>query len=63
MQCVRFVAMGGTASDLWLEQRIDNCQISRLEWTPQDGLKVIELSDVRHLEEVGSLRVWRTDAA
>ena len=52
--------MGGTASDLWLEQRIDNCQISRLEWTVENGLKLIELSDVRHLEEVGSLRVWRT---
>jgi broad specificity phosphatase PhoE len=62
-QVILVVAMGGTAKDLWLDARIDNCQISRLEWTPDDGLKLIELSDVRHLEEVGSLQVWRTDAA
>ena len=62
-QTVLVNAMGGTVEDLWLEQRVDNCQISRLEWTVEDGLKLIELSDVRHLEEVGSLRVWRTDAA
>jgi broad specificity phosphatase PhoE len=53
-------AMGGSVDDLWLGERIDNCQISRLEWTASDGLKVIELSDVRHLAEVGSLRIWRT---
>ena len=63
-QTVLVNAMGGTVEDLWLEQRVDNCQISRLEWTPSHGLKLIELSDVRHLEDVGSLRGWRTtDAA
>jgi probable phosphoglycerate mutase len=63
-QAILVNAMGGTVDDLWLTERVDNCQISRLEWTPADGLKLIELSDVRHLEEVGSLRTWRTtDAA
>jgi broad specificity phosphatase PhoE len=55
-------AMGRPLEDLWLGERIDNCQISRLEWTPTDGLTLVELSDVRHLAEVGSLRGWRTDA-
>lgn len=63
-QTILVNAMGGTVEDLWLEQRVDNCQISRLEWTPSHGLKLLELSDVRHLEDVGSLRGWRTtDAA
>jgi len=63
-QAVLVNAMGGTVDDLWLTERVDNCQISRLEWTQENGLKLIELSDVRHLEEVGSLRNWRTtDAA
>ena len=63
-QAILVNAMGGTVQDLWLKQRVDNCQISRLEWTPGHGLKLIELSDVRHLEDVGSLRGWRTtDAA
>jgi broad specificity phosphatase PhoE len=63
-QAILVHAMGGTVDDLWLNERVDNCQISRLDWTPADGLKLIELSDVRHLEEVGSLRKWRTtDAA
>ena len=63
-QAILVNAMGGTVSDLWLKQRVDNTQISRLEWTPATGLKLIELSDVRHLEDVGSLRGWRTtDAA
>jgi broad specificity phosphatase PhoE len=63
-QAILVNAMGGTVDDLWLKERVDNCQISRLEWTQEDGLKLIELSDVRHLEEVGSLRNWRTtDAA
>jgi len=63
-QAILINAMGGTVDDLWLTERVDNCQISRLEWTPADGLKLVELSDVRHLEEVGSLRKWRTtDAA
>ena len=62
-QVILVNAMGKSASDLWLEARIDNCEISRLEWSPDAGLTLIELSDVRHLEEVGSLRVWRTDSA
>jgi broad specificity phosphatase PhoE len=63
-QAILVNAMGGTVDDLWLKERVDNCQISRLEWTSEAGLKLIELSDVRHLEEVGSLRNWRTtDAA
>ena len=63
-QAILVNAMGGTVSDLWLKQRVDNTQISRLEWTSATGLKLIELSDVRHLEDVGSLRGWRTtDAA
>ncbi len=63
-QAILVNAMGGTVDDLWLKERVDNCQISRLEWTPDEGLKLLELSDVRHLEEVGSLRNWRTtDAA
>ena len=63
-QAILVNAIGGTVEDLWLKQRVDNCQISRLEWTPSQGLTLIELSDVRHLEDVGSLRGWRTtDAA
>ena len=63
-QAILVNAMGRTVDDLWLKERVDNCQISRLEWTRDDGLKLVELSDVRHLEEVGSLRKWRTtDAA
>ena len=61
-QAILIAAMGRHVEDLWLAQRIDNCQISRLEWTPADGLTLVELSDVRHLADVGSLRGWRTDA-
>lgn len=59
-QAILVAAMGLSVADLWLKERLDNCQISRLEWTAQDGLRLIELSDVRHLQEVGSLRNWRT---
>ena len=59
-QVILVNAMGGTVNDLWLKERMDNCQISRLEWTADAGLRLIELADVRHLEEVGSLRTWRT---
>jgi broad specificity phosphatase PhoE len=59
-QAILVNAMGGSIEDLWLKERIDNCQISRLEWTAADGLKLIELCDVRHLEVVGSLHSWRT---
>jgi probable phosphoglycerate mutase len=59
-QAVLVDAMGLSVDDLWLKERVDNCQISRLEWTAERGLELIELADVRHLEEVGSLRGWRT---
>jgi broad specificity phosphatase PhoE len=58
-QAILVAAMGRTVDDLWLKERLDNCQISRLEWTPERGLQLVELSDVRHLSEVGSLRNWR----
>jgi hypothetical protein len=62
-QTILVEAMGGKVEDLWLKQRIDNCQISRLEWTPSDSLQLIEYCDVRHLQDVGSLRGWRTTGA
>ncbi len=62
-QTILVNAIGGSVDDLWLKHRVDNAQISRLEWTPSAGLKLIELSDVRHLADVGSLRTWRTDPA
>ncbi|MGI9149261.1 MAG: histidine phosphatase family protein [Chloroflexota bacterium] len=62
-QAILVHAIGGTVDDLWLKERLDNCQISRLEWTASHGLRLLELSDVRHLAEVGSLRSWRTDPA
>jgi broad specificity phosphatase PhoE len=58
-QVILVDAMGRTVHDLWLKERMDNCQISRLEWTPEAQLELIELCDVRHLESVGSLRGWR----
>jgi broad specificity phosphatase PhoE len=60
-QTILVNATGGTVEDLWLKERVDNCQISRLEWTPAHGLKLIEMSDVRHLADVGSLRSWRAE--
>ncbi len=59
-QTILVDAMGGTVDDLWLKEGVDNCQISRLEWSVESGLELIQLVDVRHLERVGSLRVWRT---
>jgi probable phosphoglycerate mutase len=59
-QTILVNAIGGTVDDLWLKEGVDNCQISRLEWTADRGLQLIQLVDVRHLEQVGSLRVWRT---
>ena len=56
-------SIGGTVEDLWLKERVDNCQITRLEWTPDGGLKLIEMADVRHLRDVGSLGNWRTTDA
>jgi broad specificity phosphatase PhoE len=63
-QAILVHAMGRTVEDLWLKQRVDNTQLSRLEWTREPGLELIDLADVRHLEDVGSLIGWRTtDAA
>jgi broad specificity phosphatase PhoE len=63
-QAILVHAMGRTVDDLWLTQRVDHTQLSRLEWTPERGLELIDLADVRHLEDVGSLIGWRTtDAA
>jgi broad specificity phosphatase PhoE len=59
-QAILVRGMGRSIHDLWLRERLDNCQISRLDWTPEAGLRLVELSDVRHLSEVGSLRGWRT---
>jgi broad specificity phosphatase PhoE len=59
-QAILVKAMGRAVEELWLKERVDNCQISRIDWTPTDGLRLVELCDVRHLEEVGSLRGWRT---
>ena len=63
-QTILVKAMHRSPDDLWLKERVDNTQISRLEWTADSGLELKELSDVRHLEDVGSLVGWRTtDAA
>ncbi len=62
-QTILVDAMGGAIDDLWLKEGVDNCQISRLDWTADGGLELVELVDVRHLENVGSLRVWRTTEA
>jgi len=59
-QAILVEGVGRPVDDLWMKVRIDNCQISRLEWTAETGLRLIELADVRHLAEVGSLREWRT---
>ncbi|HET6316755.1 MAG TPA: histidine phosphatase family protein, partial [Chloroflexota bacterium] len=59
-QAILVHAMGGSVEDLWLKERLDNCQISRLEWSVQGGLQLLELCDVRHLVDVGSLGNWRT---
>src|SRR5262245_17169148 len=37
-QAILITAMGRSVADLWLRERVDNCQISRLEWTEADGL-------------------------
>lgn len=59
-QAILVGAMGGALADLWLKERLDNCQISRLEWTAAAGLRLLELCDIRHLSDVGSLGNWRT---
>jgi len=59
-QCILVQAMRRPVTELWLAERIDNCQISRLEWTVGDCLRLVELSDVRHLADTGSLKGWRT---
>lgn len=62
-QAIVVNGLGGTVEDLWLKERVDNCQITRLEWTPEGGLKLIEMADVRHLQDIGSLGNWRTTDA
>jgi len=44
-QAILVTAMGGTVDDLWLKDRIDNCQISRLEWTAARGLQLVNASE------------------
>jgi broad specificity phosphatase PhoE len=52
-------ALGRPLSDLWLPQRIDNCQVSRLTFDPSDAWQVLTLAETSHLLGVGSLRSWR----
>jgi broad specificity phosphatase PhoE len=54
-------ALGRPLTELWLKERIGNCQISWLEWTPSTW-RVVELCDARHLEGVGTLQGWRAAA-
>ncbi len=58
-QTILVHAMGRPIAEMWLKERIDNCQVSRLEWSREYGLRLVELSDTRHLAEIGSLRGWR----
>lgn len=59
-QCVLAAALGRPLEALWLKEgKIENCQVSRLEWTQQGGLRVAELADTRHLAAVGGLAGWR----
>jgi probable phosphoglycerate mutase len=58
-QCILVAGMRRPLGDLWLKERIQNCQISRLDWTSEAGLNLVELADVRHLADVGSLTIWR----
>jgi broad specificity phosphatase PhoE len=60
-QSILVHAMGRPLTDMWLKERVENCQISRLEWTHIDGLRLIDLADMRHLATVGTLGGWRTD--
>jgi broad specificity phosphatase PhoE len=62
-QAILVHSMGGSIGDLWLKERVDNCQISRLSWTAEAGLELVELADVGHLADTGSLRGWRTTDA
>ncbi|MBV9358028.1 MAG: histidine phosphatase family protein [Chloroflexi bacterium] len=52
-------ALGQPLTDLWLPERIDNCQVSRLTFDPPATWQVLTLAETRHLERVGSLRAWR----
>lgn len=61
-QSILVHAMGRPLTDMWLKERVENCQISRLEWTHARGLRLLELADMRHLATVGTLGGWRTDA-
>lgn len=57
MQTILVHALGRPLEDLWVD-RTENCQISRLEWTPDNGLRLVELSDRAHLADIGSLNRW-----
>jgi broad specificity phosphatase PhoE len=60
-QTIVIEGMGQTIADLWLEGgRIENCQVSTLEWTPEGGLRLLDLGDASHLASVGTLGGWRT---
>jgi broad specificity phosphatase PhoE len=52
-------ALGRPLTDLWLPERIDNGQVSRLTFSPPDTWQVLALAETGHLEQVGSLRAWR----
>lgn len=52
-------ALGRPLTDLWLPERIDNCQVSRLTFDPPDAWQVLTLAETNHLLGVGSLRSWR----
>lgn len=59
-QTILALALQRALTDLWLpEGRIENCQVSRLEWTSSRGLRLVELSDISHLAGVGSIKGWR----
>lgn len=59
-QAILTYAMQRPIQDMWLpEGRVENCQISRLEWSEQAGPRLVELCDTRHLAQVGGLGSWR----
>jgi probable phosphoglycerate mutase len=61
-QVILLHAFGRPLTDLWLKERIANCQISRLDWTVDRGWRVVELADIRHLDGIGTLHGWRAAA-
>lgn len=62
-QAILTYAMQRPIQDMWLpEGRVENCQVSRLEWSEQAGPRLLELCDTRHLAQVGALGSWRVAA-